>query len=216
MIGSRRISNFDYLMRLNTLAGRSYNDLTQYPVMPWILKDYTSEELDLDDRDKTYRDLTKPIGAQDPKQAAKFAERYDEYEDAGMGSKPFHYGSHYSSAGIVLHYLIRLEPFTNEHIQLQGGRFDVADRLFDSISEQWSTCLCNMSDVKELIPEFYTNPEFLRNANELPLGTMQNGHTLGDVGLPPWAKGSPEEFIRLHRAALESDYVSANLHHWIN
>ena len=73
-----------------------------------------------------------------------------------------------------------------------------------------------MSDVKELIPEFYTNPEFLRNANELPLGTMQNGHTLGDVGLPPWAKGSPEEFIRLHRAALESDYVSANLHHWIN
>lgn len=26
------ISNFEYLMHLNTLAGRSYNDLTQYPV----------------------------------------------------------------------------------------------------------------------------------------------------------------------------------------
>ena len=31
------ISNFHYLMRLNTLAGRSYNDLMQYPIFPWVL-----------------------------------------------------------------------------------------------------------------------------------------------------------------------------------
>ena len=37
------ISNFQYLMHLNTLAGRSYNDLMQYPVFPWILADYHSE-----------------------------------------------------------------------------------------------------------------------------------------------------------------------------
>ena len=30
-------------MALNTLAGRSYNDLMQYPVFPWILSDYDSE-----------------------------------------------------------------------------------------------------------------------------------------------------------------------------
>lgn len=41
------ISNLQYLMHLNTLAGRSYNDLTQYPVFPWVLRDYTSEHLDL-------------------------------------------------------------------------------------------------------------------------------------------------------------------------
>jgi hypothetical protein len=29
------ISNFAYLMLVNTLAGRTYNDLTQYPVFPW-------------------------------------------------------------------------------------------------------------------------------------------------------------------------------------
>ena len=45
----RRISNFEYLMRLNYLAGRSRNDMTQYPVFPWILADYDSEVLDLDD-----------------------------------------------------------------------------------------------------------------------------------------------------------------------
>jgi hypothetical protein len=32
------ISNYDYLMVLNTLAGRSYNDLSQYLIMPWIIK----------------------------------------------------------------------------------------------------------------------------------------------------------------------------------
>lgn len=37
------ITNFQYLMHLNTLAGRSYNDLMQYPVFPWVLSDYDSE-----------------------------------------------------------------------------------------------------------------------------------------------------------------------------
>lgn len=37
-----------------------------------------------------------------------------------------------------------------------------------------------------------------------------------NVILPPWAKGSAREFIRRHREALESDYVSENLHHWID
>lgn len=39
---------------------------------------------------------------------------------------------------------------------------------------------------------------------------------VGDVFLPPWAKGSAREFIRKHREALESDFVSENLHHWID
>ena len=29
----REISNFDYLMQLNTISGRTYNDLNQYPVV---------------------------------------------------------------------------------------------------------------------------------------------------------------------------------------
>lgn len=60
----REISNFEYLMILNTLAGRSYNDLTQYPVFPWVLADYSSEKLDFN-KSSTFRDLSKPIGALD-------------------------------------------------------------------------------------------------------------------------------------------------------
>ena len=29
----RELSNFDYLMQLNTIAGRTYNDLNQYPIV---------------------------------------------------------------------------------------------------------------------------------------------------------------------------------------
>lgn len=48
------------------------------------------------------------------------------------------------------------------------------------------------------------------------LGRKQNGVGLDDVVLPPWAKGDAREFVRMHRLALESDYVSANLHEWID
>lgn len=60
----RDITNFEYLMFLNTLAGRSYNDLTQYPIFPWVLADYSSESLDFN-KSSTFRDLSKPVGALD-------------------------------------------------------------------------------------------------------------------------------------------------------
>lgn len=42
-----QMSNFDYLLVLNSYAQRSFQDLTQYPVMPWVLADYKSPSLDL-------------------------------------------------------------------------------------------------------------------------------------------------------------------------
>uniref|UniRef100_A0A8C3IV62 LPS responsive beige-like anchor protein n=1 Tax=Chrysemys picta bellii TaxID=8478 RepID=A0A8C3IV62_CHRPI len=54
----REISNFEYLMFLNTIAGRTYNDLNQYPVFPWVITNYESEELDLT-LPSNFRDLSK-------------------------------------------------------------------------------------------------------------------------------------------------------------
>ena len=116
------ISNFSYLMHLNTLAGRSFNDLTQYPIFPFVLQDYTSEELDLTNPE-TFRDFSKPMGAQDPERLAKFIDKYQMVCE--MGETPYYYGSHYSNIGCVLHYLVRLEPFSHGFIDFQGGRFDV-------------------------------------------------------------------------------------------
>jgi WD40 repeat protein len=56
-----RISNFLYLMRLNECSGRSFSDLSIYPVFPWVLSDYKSARLSLNDA-KVFRDLSRPIG----------------------------------------------------------------------------------------------------------------------------------------------------------
>lgn len=52
------LSNFEYLMEINKINGRTYNDIGQYPVFPWVIQDYTSETLDLSNP-LIYRDLTK-------------------------------------------------------------------------------------------------------------------------------------------------------------
>jgi hypothetical protein len=77
------------------------------------------------------------------------------------------------SAGTVLFYLIRMEPFTAMNRNLQGGRFDHADRLFFNVAATWDNCLHSSSDVKELTPEFYHQSEFLLNSNDFNLGTQQ-------------------------------------------
>jgi len=84
-------------MQLNTLAGRTFNDLNQYPVFPWVLADYTSPSLDLN-APATYRDLSKPVGALNEKRRREFEDRFDSLKE-DLEIPPFHYGSHYSSAG---------------------------------------------------------------------------------------------------------------------
>ncbi|KAF7651115.1 hypothetical protein LDENG_00115980, partial [Lucifuga dentata] len=210
------MSNFEYLMHLNTLAGRTYNDLVQYPVFPWVLADYQSEMLDLSDP-ATFRDLSKPMGAQTEKRRQMFIQRYEEVENSeGDLAARCHYCTHYSSAIIVASFLVRMEPFSQTFQTLQGG-FDIPERMFHSVKKEWeSASRDNMGDVRELIPEFFYLPDFLLNSNHIQLGCMEDGTALGDVELPPWAKGDPQEFIRIHREALESDYVSSHLHLWID
>ena len=267
----RELSNFEYLMRLNELAGRTHNDLNQYPVsasaraasahtaatnrttsegsharpflshtctamltspsptlappspppsppsccpqvFPWVLKDYTSKTLDLADP-SVYRDLSRPMGAQVPEQRELVSSLYAEFSDPNIPK--FHYGSHFSTMGFVLYYLMRVEPFTSYHKALQSGRFDHADRLFHSIERTYHSCTHSSSDVKELVPEMYYLPDLFLNRNACPLGTRQDGQKVDDVLLPPWATDATD-FIAKHRAALESDHVSQNLHLWID
>ena len=61
------ISNFEYLMFLNHVGNRSILDSSQYPIFPWVLKNYHSKgkfhtEIDLR-HISNYRDLSKPMGA---------------------------------------------------------------------------------------------------------------------------------------------------------
>lgn len=97
----------------------------QYPVMPWIIADYTSPQLgmyvhqvcasmkvllelpasDLEAA-STFRDLSCPIGALNEERLEFFRTRYSE-----MSGKKFLYGTHYSAPGYVLYYLVRAGEF---------------------------------------------------------------------------------------------------------
>jgi hypothetical protein len=210
------ISNFHYLMFVNTLAGRTFNDLTQYPVFPWVISNYKDAELDLTDR-RNFRDLTKPIGIQKSEQEASIRERFSSFAEMGDSDHAFHYGTHYSSAMTVASYLMRLQPFSGAFSLIQGGTWDHADRMFYSVEGTWeSASEKNMADVRELTPEFFFLPDFLSNVNGYDFGLRASGERIDDVTLPPWAKGDPAIFIEKQREALESRYVSENLHHWID
>ena len=114
------ISNFEYLLVLNAASGRTYHDLSRYPVFPWVISDYTSSKLDLSN-EKTFRDLSVPIGALDKKRLEYFLQRMEGIaadDDADNDvvtsgynpNAPFLYGTHYSAPGYVLYYLVRIMP----------------------------------------------------------------------------------------------------------
>uniref|UniRef100_A0A663FD24 Lysosomal trafficking regulator n=1 Tax=Aquila chrysaetos chrysaetos TaxID=223781 RepID=A0A663FD24_AQUCH len=221
-----QITNFEYLTHLNKHAGRSFNDLMQYPVFPFILSDYTNETLDLNDP-SVYRNLVKPIAVQSKEKEDRYVDTYkyleEEYrkgarEDDPMPPvQPYHYGSHYSNSGTVLHFLVRLPPFTKMFLAYQDQSFDIPDRTFHSTNTTWRlSSYESMTDVKELIPEFFYLPDFLVNREGFDFGVRQNGDRVNHVNLPPWARNDPRLFILIHRQALESDHVSQTICHWID
>lgn len=206
-------------------------DVTQYPVFPWVLKDYSSEILNLGNPN-TYRDLTLPMGALTEARREAATERY---QQSGLaGDKPFHFGTHFSSSMITCSFLIRLSPFTEMFLTLQvscaivpqpsrtilkrlailqGGNFDLADRLFSSIPKAWSSASQETrGDVRELIPEFYYSPLFLDNINRLDMGRKQiSNEEVDSVDLPGWALDDPLLFIHRHREVGTTWYIACSL-----
>ena len=100
-----KISNYDYLQICNIYAQRSTQDLTQYPVFPWVIKDYKREVLDLNDL-TVFRDLKLPIGAMNEKRLADFQSRFYELPEEDR----YLYGTHYSCPGYVIGFLVRSNP----------------------------------------------------------------------------------------------------------
>jgi len=206
------VSNYEYLYWLNVLSGRSINDLSQYPVFPWVLSDYNINSVDLNDP-KFFRDLSIPVGALNPERLSNLLSLYNDTKD-----QPYSciYRFHYSAPAYVINYLIRLEPFTSLHIALQNGRFDHANRLFSSIGDAYESCISPQSDFREVIPEFFSGPEFLLNSERFDLGILDDGVTnVDDVRLPKWASNAAS-FVATNRMALESQFVCDNLHNWID
>ena len=140
--------------------------MNQYPVFPWILSDYKNP-LNLNDK-KIFRNFSYTVCTQNDSKRKEIIDKYDnDYESkkkfqVHFSNKYLKSGCHYSSSAIVLGYLLRLQPFTNNSIKLQSNKFDNANRIFVNLDQTYSF-LAKNHDNREITPEFYYCPEFLVN-----------------------------------------------------
>ena len=203
------ISTYAYIMILNTLSGRTYNDLAQFPIYPWILSDYSSKELDFND-DDIYRDLNYPIYAQNEESRLILKQKFESFDEYSQFK--YHSGSHYSNAGFVCYYLIRVKPFSITNAEIQGEYFDASDRLFYNVDYFYSI----NEKYQELIPEMFNIPEIFVNINKFEFGLNSEKKNIDNVIIPNWGKHSPRLFCELFKKSIESQYVSININNWID
>jgi hypothetical protein len=149
------MSNYQYVLWLNHVAGRSYTDITQYPVVPWVL---VTNEQQLEWKNSNFRDLSKNMGSFGPEERTDhFLDKFTTNNETEIFNE-YHFGTHYSSSAIICNYLVRLEPFSTGARALQSGKFDVADRVFYSYHGSWINATYSPTDIRELIPEIYSLP----------------------------------------------------------
>lgn len=181
------LSNFEYLLFLNRLAGRRWGDYTFHTVMPWVIDFSMKPE---ENSDSGWRDLSKSKW-----RLAKGDEQLDfTYSTSEI---PHHVSDECLSELAVCSYKARRLPLS---VLRTAVRSVYEPNEYPSTMQrlyQWTPDEC--------IPEFFCDPQIFYS--------VHSGMT--DLAVPSWA-GSPEEFIQFHREALESHRVSSQIHHWID
>ena len=188
------LSNFDYLLLINKYSSRTYNDSNQYLIFPLLFMDIES---------KRKRDLSKVIclnKENNEQSLEKYKTNYDYYG--------CHFNQHYSTGAFLYYFLVRLIPFTFQHIEFQAMSFDSPNRLFNSLNHSYSIYKIT-DDNRELIPEFYCSYDFLINLNYNDFGMIikdDKRYLLNNV--ETFHKYSYPEFIIKSRINLESADIS--------
>ena len=234
------ISNFELIMWLNIYGNRSFNDLSQYPVFPWLINDYEDPIIDeiteggeSDKKNKKdnnseneiipkkkYRDLSVPMGMltfteDSEKRKTLFLQSYENLKrENNRYMVAYMFGSNYSNPTYVCNYMTRIFPYTQIGIELQGDKFDDPNRLFTSVKSSFKSAITQKSDVRELIPEFFYLPEMFINVNDLNMGIKDDGTKVNDVVTP--CQNNPYEFTLLMRNILENENISYNIQNWID
>ena len=189
------ISNYKYLLNLNKLSSRTYNDLTQYPVFPWLIlkinKLYELTESDelMNNYDEEsqgentknneiyIRDMDYPVSMQRKIKRENEIMKY--MEEKSESKFPYHLGTHYSTSSYIYYYLMRINPYGQNFIKLQNYKQENPNRTFLSFRET-QLILKSSTDNRELIPDLFCYIDFLCNLNCSFFGIRTNLNIVDD------------------------------------
>ena len=233
-----KISNYMYILYLNKYSTRTYCDLSQYPVFPWLI--IQREKIDqilsyLDSEGKEYikmkdefRDMRYPISMQTEEKREEMIKKYDDdQEKCEEEDKPnkfhSHFDSHFSSPAFVYYFLMRLNPFLQDLIKLQNYRNEDANRMFLSF-ESLGNILSSGVDNRELIPDFYCYFDYLINLNCNYLDVIDEGNIINDDFCIDSEQSKDEEkgiIAYVHslykdKKLLNSTFISRRIPEWVD
>ena len=175
-----KITNYKYLLYLNKLATRTYNDLSQYPVFPWLVLEHDKIEQIFKEKDKNtknlnfLRNLNYPISLQTERSREIIIEKF-KCENINTTKFSCHLFKHYSTSGYIYYYLMRMNPYEQNIITFQNFRLENSERIFNSFNEL-EEILKEDSDNRELIPDFFCYFDYYINLNCSYLGQRDNGN----------------------------------------
>ncbi|KAG2487022.1 hypothetical protein HYH03_014392 [Edaphochlamys debaryana] len=225
------LSNLDYLLLLNLLAGRRLGDRTAHPFVPWVTDFGVHPRIMLGlgpgPEVAVHGSGSGPgLGpGHGPGVEGGAAGGADEGEPSGGVGGGWHdlSRSRYRQAKGDLQldvtyassyppHHIPQEPLSELSYCIYMARVTPRAVLCRAVRSnfeprEYPPSLAAMlgRSPDEAAPQLYTEPGVFRSQHpELP-----------DLQLPAWA-ASPEDFVAWHRCLLESDHVSARLHTWID
>ena len=204
-----QLTTYEYLLFLNKYSTRTYNDINQYPVFPWITRKYT---LDKGSNGKVGRpeprNFKYPMASQMEERREECLRRYKDDEQNGE-QFPIHYGTHYSTSSYIYFYLMREEPFTTLLIKLQGNQLENPDRMFYSVIDTLFI-LEGGHDNRESIPDLICKTEQYINLNCVDFGKKNNGLRVDDFNIYIYDENSilDENILLKYNNYSISDYVN--------
>ena len=198
-----KISTFDYLLILNKMSSRTFNDTNQYLIMPWLF---------LKDGIDCIRNFDLPISVQDKDKQENYLSNNSNY--AFNETSPTH-GNHYSTSAYIFFYLMRINPFTNDMIKFQSYAFDIPERQYCDIRQTIFLCQ-RMNNNREMIPELFTIPEIYMNLNYNDFGKPKEGERIHNITFEPYSN-NPIEFCYLLKNLLNNNAkINNNINQWFD